>query len=267
MVSSHLKNYGYIESSGNGQNIYQGVNNTAENYGVIKTNNNGYAITIRNGINANKDKAEGNKGFNYGTVIVDTTGVDTAQNPVKVFEGDVTNKGLVILDKYTGNDLTNVNLGKENNGLVFKKDSGNYSLLNKDTVAEITDKNISNDKFNGKTTAYVTGTGNKIENLSDKVIGTVVKDDISEKGAVITADKDLVLENTVITGYFENNGTLLDMGKHNLSLLGDTKLVRSKDKFDLKEVYALNIDGTLKLLGNAEVAGKITGTGNKKKLQ
>ena len=35
----------------------------------------------------------------------------------------------------------------------------------------------------------------------------------------------------------------------------------SKDNFDLKNVNALNIDGTLKMLGNAEVAGKITGTG------
>ncbi len=53
------------------------------------------------------------------------------------------------------------------------------------------------------------------------------------------------------------------MGKHNLSLLGDTKLVASKDNFNLKEkeIYALNIDGTLKMVGNAEIAGKITGTG------
>ncbi len=238
--------YGIIE--GNGQKIEAGKESTAENYGVIEIGATGTAISVT---------GDTNKGFNYGTVIVK----DTAQNSVKVFDGNVANKGLVILDKYTGNDLTNITLGKENNGLVFKKDSGNYSLLNKDTVAEITDKNISNNNLNGKTTAYVTGTGNKIENLSDKVIGTVVKDDISKTGAVVTADKDLVLENTVITGYFENNGTLLDMGKHNLSLLGDTKLVTSKDNFDLKEVYALNIDGTLKLLGNAEVAGKITGTG------
>ena len=145
---------------------------------------------------------------------------------------------------------------------MFKKENKNYSLVNTDTVVEIKD-GISDSNFAGKTTAYVTGTGNKIENLSDKVIGTVVKDDISEKGAVITADKDLTFENTVITGYFENKGTLLDMGKHNLSLLGDTKLVASKDNFNLKEkeIYALNIDGTLKMLGNAEVAGKITGTG------
>ena len=163
------------------------------------------------------------------------------------------------MDKYQGTDLTNITLGKENNGLVFKKENGNYSLLNKDTVAEITE--ITDKNFAGKTTAYVTGTGNKIENLSDKVVGAVVKDDISEKGAVITSDKDLTLENTVITGYFENKGTLLDMGSHNLSLLGDTKLVASKDNFDLKNVNALNIDGTLKMLGNTEVAGKITGTG------
>ena len=268
IINSNLKNYGYIESSGCGQKIYQGLNNTTENYGVIKTNNNGYAITIRNGVNADKDIADRNKGFNYGTVIVDTT--TNKQTPVKVFEGDVTNKGLVILDNYTGTDLTNITLGDnsaEDKGLIFKKGDDGYSLLNSNKVAQYTggNKNITNTFTDSKTTtAYVTGTNNKItENLSDKVIGTIVKDDISEKGAVITADKDLTFENTVITGYFENKGTLLDMGKHNLSLLGDTKLVASKDNFNLKEkeIYALNIDGTLKMVGNAEIAGKITGTG------
>ena len=257
---STINNYGIIEATKTGQSIEYSSShgypqeNTANNYGVIKANNNGYAIKIDNDKNIADENLK-NKGFNYGTVIVE----NATQTSVKVFEGDVTNNGIVILDKYQGTDLTNITLGKENNGLVFKKENGNYSLLNKDTVAEIIE--ITDKNFAGKTTAYVTGTGNKIENLSDKVVGAVVKDDISEKGAVITSDKDLTLENTVITGYFENKGTLLDMGSHNLSLLGDTKLVASKDNFDLKEVYALNIDGTLKLLGNAEIAGKITGTG------
>ena len=261
-----LNNYGIIETTKTGQDISHHANygytqgNTANNYGIIKTNNQGYAINITNDVNITDENLK-NKGFNYGTVIVDTA--TNQQNPVKVFAGDVTNKGIVILDKYTGTDLTNITLGKENKGLVFKKDNGNYSLLNKSTVAEYKEGSSITNKFTAdKTTAYVTGTGNKItENLSGKVIGTIVKDDISKTGAVITADKDLTFENTVITGYFENNGTLLDMGKHNLSLLGDTKLVTSKDNFDLKNVNALNIDGTLKMLGNAEVAGKITGTG------
>ena len=249
VLNSYLKNYGIIE--GNGQKIEVGTGNTAENYGVIEIGATGTAINIA---------GDTNKGFNYGTVIVNTENATiNQQNPAKVFDGNVTNKGLVILDKYTGTDLTNINLGDKNNGLVFKKDNGNYSLINKDTVAEITE--ITDKNFAGKTTAYVTGTENKIENLSDKVVGTVVKDDISEKGAVITADKDLTLENTVITGYFEKNGTLLDMGTNNLTLLGDTKLVASKDNFGLTNVNALNINGTLKMIGNAEIAGKITGTG------
>ena len=249
---SILKNYGFID--GNGQKIEIGTENTAENYGVIKTGATGTAISIIGNTN---------KGFNYGTVIVNTENATiNQQNPVKVFEGDVVNKGLVILDNYTGTDLTNIALGNKNNGLVFKKNNGNYSLINTNTAAEITDKNISNNKFNGKTTAYVTGTGNKItENLSDKVIGTIVKDGISKTGAVITADNDITLEDTVITGYFENNGTLLDMGTNNLTLLGDTKLVASKNNFGLTDVNALNINGRLKMIGNVEIAGKITGEG------
>ena len=243
-LNSYMKNYGVINSETGGQIIQKGTSkeNIAENYGVIK-NQNDFAINI----------AENNTGVNYGTVINKTDNVFS--------DNTVTNKGIVILnshEKGTADDSIKAGVNK---GIIIDK---NGAVINDGQVAQYTggNKNITNTFTDSKTTAYVTGTGNKItENLSDKVIGTVVKDDISKTGAVITADKDLVLENTVITGYFENNGTLLDMGKHNLSLLGDTKLVTSKDNFDLKNVNALNIDGTLKMLGNAEVAGKITGTG------
>ena len=268
-----INNYGVIEATKNGQIIENYSNfgytqgNTANNYGVIKANNNGYAIKIDNDKNIADENLK-NKGFNYGTVIVNTENTIIDQkNPVKVFKGDVTNKGLVILDKYTGTDLTNITLGDnsaEDKGLIFKKGDDGYSLLNSNKVAQYTggNKNITNTFTDSKTTAYVTGTNNKItENLSDKVIGTIVKEDISEKGAVIKADKDITLEDTVITGYFENDGTLLDMGSNNLTLLGDTKLVASKDNFSLTGVNALNIDGTLKMIGNAEIAGKITGKG------
>ena len=122
---------------------------------------------------------------------------------------------------------------------------------------------VTNTFTDSKSTAYLNGTGNKItENLSDKVIGTVVKNDISNADAVIKADKDLVLTDTVITGYFENNGTLLDMGDNDLTLLGDTKIVASRDDFSLNNITALKINGNLKTLGGAEVAGKIVGNGN-----
>ena len=243
-LNSYMKNYGVINSETGGQIIQKGTSkeNIAENYGVIK-NQNDFAINI----------AENNTGVNYGTVINKTDNVFS--------DNTVTNKGIVILnshEKGTADDSIKAGVNK---GIIIDK---NGAVINDGQVAQYTggNKNITNTFTDSKTTAYVTGTGNKIsENLSDKVIGTVVKDNISKTGAVITADKDLTFENTVITGYFENNGTLLDMGKHNLSLLGDTKLVTSKDNFDLKNVNALNIDGTLKMLGNAEVAGKITGTG------
>ena len=267
-----LNNYGLIEVNTIGQYIKYDKSftfpqgNTANNFGTIKTNNKNYAIKIDND-NQVTDEELKNKGFNYGTVIVNTENTTiNQQNPVKVFEGDVTNKGIVILDKYTGTDLTNIALGDnsaEDKGLIFKKGDDGYSLLNSDKTAEYKNGNseITNTFTDSKTTAYVTGTGNKItENLSDKIVGTVVTDDISRTGAVFNADKDLTLENTVITGYFENSGTLLDMGSNNLTLLGDTKLVASRDDFD-SDIAALNIDGILKKLGNVEISGKIIGTG------
>ena len=272
-INNKINNYGIIQAIDNGQlimkhNIGYTQSATANNYGVIKIGAKGTAISVANDINI-ADESLKNKGFNYGTVIVNTENTTIDQkNPVKIFEGDVINKGIVILDKYTGTDLTNITLGDnsaEDKGLIFKKGDDGYSLLNSNKVAQYTggNKNITNTFTDSKTTtAYVTGTNNKItENLSDKVIGTIVKEDISEKGAVITAGDDITLENTVITGYFENDGTLLDMGSNNLTLLGDTKLVASKDNFSLTGVNALNIDGTLKLIGNAEIAGKITGKG------
>ena len=270
---STMNNYGIIKANNStAQAIREHYGftkgNVANNYGVIKIGTKGTAISVANDKNI-ADESLKNKGFNYGTVIVNTENTTIDQkNPVKVFEGDVINKGIVILDKYTGTDLTNITLGDnsaEDKGLIFKKGDDGYSLLNSNKVAQYTggNKNITNTFTDSKTTtAYVTGTNNKItENLSDKVIGTIVKEDISEKGAVITAGDDITLENTVITGYFENDGTLLDMGSNNLTLLGDTKLVASKDNFSLTGVNALNIDGVLKMIGNAEIAGKITGKG------
>ena len=241
--SSDMINYGIINSQKGGQVIESGTakGNTVENYGTIK-NQGDFAINI----------AEGNTGINYGTVI---------NNTDNVFSDDtVTNKGIVILDNHekgTADDSIKAGI---NEGIILDK---NGAVVNDNTVAEYKNGNseITNTFTDSKTTAYVTGIGNKItENLSDKIVGTIVTDDISEKGAVFNADKNLTLENTVITGYFENSGTLLDMGSNNLTLLGDTKLVASRDDFD-SDIEALNIDGTLKKLGNVEISGKITGTG------
>lgn len=251
-INSSLKNYGLIDSTTHGQYIYNGENNSAENYGVIKVGENGYAINVRNGVNGDKGIANNNSGVNYGTVIK-SSGTD-------VFSEGVTNKGIVILDN-TVSDLDGYKFG-DNQGIVIREDG---TLLNTDKVAEYSQSSDIGNTFTAeKTTAYVKGTNNKItEDLSNKVIGTVV--DTNTETPVFKYEGEngkLVLENTVLTGYFKGNGTLLDVGNNDLTLLGDTKIVTSKDDFTLTDVVALNIDGTLKMVGNAEVAGKITGNGS-----
>ena len=251
-INSSLKNYGLIDSTTHGQYIYQGENNSTENYGVIKVGENGYAINVRNGVNETNNIANNNSGVNYGTVI--------KSSGTNVFSEGVTNKGIVILDN-TVSDLTSYNLG-DNKGIVIREDG---TLLNTDKVAEYSQSSDIGNTFTvEKTTAYVKGTNNKItEDLSNKVIGTVV--DTNTETPVFKYEGEngkLVLENTVLTGYFKGNGTLLDVGNNDLTLLGDTKIVTSKDDFTLTDVVALNIDGTLKMVGNAEVAGKITGDGS-----
>ncbi|WP_427041872.1 autotransporter domain-containing protein [Fusobacterium sp. SB021] len=237
--NSVLKNYGLIVGRGQTLDGNSPKNNIAENYGVINTA--GKAI-----ISYSDDS---NKGFNYGTIISSEYDVFNKKT--------ITNKGLVFLTNHEkGTNDNKINVGT-NKGIIIDK---NGAVTNNDTVAEYTggNKNITNTFTDSKTTAYITGTGNKItENLSDKVVGTVVENENS----VFTADKDLTLTDTVITGYFKNSGTLLDMGNNNLTLLGDTKIVASRDNFNLDAV-ALKINGNLKTLGGAEVAGKIVGEGN-----
>ena len=244
--NSTLKNYGLI--IGKGQSIgAKTIKSIGENYGVINTIGiTDYAIYV--------DKNDKNsKGFNYGTII---SGGDNIFN-----NNAITNKGLVFLTNHEkGTNDNKINVGT-NQGILFDK---NGAIINSDEVAEYSNgSSVTNTFTDSKSTAYLNGTGNKItENLSDKVIGTVVKNDISNADVVIKADKDLVLTDTVITGYFENKGTLLDMGDNDLTLLGDTKIVASRDDFSLNNITALKINGNLKTLGGAEVAGKIVGNGN-----
>ena len=236
--NSVLKNYGVIENKYGGQAIQGGIGNKTENYGVIKSIQ---AVQIKDGTG---------EGFNYGTIINETN---------TVFTGKATNKGLIFLTNHEkGINDGGIQAGN-NLGILFDKKG---QIINDTQVTEYKggNKKIFNTFDDNKKTAYVTGTGNIIEEkLTDKVIGTIVKEEKSE--AVFQANKDIVLENTVITGYFEKNGTLLDMGNNNLTLLGDSKVVTSKQDFNLTGVNAININGILKLVGDAEVAGKMTGNG------
>ena len=138
-------------------------------------------------------------------------------------------------------------------------------------MAEYTSSEIISDSFkDDKNTAYITGTENEITgDLNGKILGTVVQNKIPENEAIFKFDKaqtkekeTLILTDTVLTGYFKENGTLLDIGNNDLILAGNSKIIASKDDFNLTDVYGLKIDGLLKMFGNSDVAGKITGEGN-----
>ena len=71
---------------------------------------------------------------------------------------------------------------------------------------------------------------------------------------------DLFLKGTSLVGYFEQNGTLLDVGTGNLTLAGDTNITAVKNSFDL-DVYAVKLgkDATVTIADEAKINGLISG--------
>ena len=84
----------------------------------------------------------------------------------------------------------------------------------------------------GITKGYVKNASVNIDNTQGKVIGAVVTEKL-DKAVFDYSGDDLVLKDTTITGYFEKDGTLLDVGTGNLTLGGDTNITAVKNNFDL----------------------------------
>ncbi len=231
------ENFGII-SSKVGQEAY-GKNMSVYNYGLITTTS-GTAISgLVNG-----------KGYNYGVVEV--------ADASKAFSGDVTNKGIVIAD--SGELKQEYNTGifidsnyelRENNTDTQKFNAGN-------TIKDFAE-NSSFEK--DKTKAYVKNESVNIDNTQGKIIGAVVTKDSTLNEAVLKYEgKDLFLKDTTITGYFEKEGTLLDVGTGNLTLGGDTNITVAKNSFNF-DVTAVKLgdSGKVTIIGDAKINGKIEG--------
>ena len=264
-TGSTLKNYGIIEGKyGQAVTYYYNKpteNSTVENNGVIKSTEAGMNIT------------KGATGTNNGIIINDKDKVFISKNLTQsgggeVEKGTTINNGIIILSqKDNTNNITLEELGLDkNNGIILNKD---YELVG-NSQGEITEgvtkiKDGDEISSNSKKVYLKDGNSEITQNLSEQNISTVITKDSSVNKPVFSFDvtdknNKLIIADTNITGYFQKNGTLLDVGNSDLSLLGDTKIIAGKDEVGL-DVTAININGLLKKLGNIEITGKITGTG------
>jgi len=107
-----------------------------------------------------------------------------------------------------------------------------------------------------------------IGNTQDKIIGAVVTDSSKLENGVVfnyteNDEKGLFLKGAQITGYFEADGTLLNVGKNDLTLAGDTNITTVKNDFDLN-VSAVKIEdgGSITIMDEAKINGRIEGTGS-----
>lgn len=290
-------NFGYIQSSKNGQFLNEGDNISAYNYGIINsTNENGQIIAnkvqnseIRNYglIEANKFAqsvtGETNSAYNFGIIRGNHTSLVEVKENAKTY-----NDGIIINESGTGiysNDVKEnaVNNGMivingesitdnfTNNGVVLNSsfDVIDKQGINKDVVELTNGQAITNSTVGniatGKTSGYIKNASALItENLTDKNLNAVVTE-TKDKAVFTYENKDnenFALVNTTVTGYFQNAGTLLDVKSGEIfTIAGDTKITAIKDKGITGDVTAVKLSNgaILNIVGEAEIVGKVTG--------
>ena len=237
--NSILENYGTIITSGTGQEIGTSNTNKAYNYGLIKVTN-GLAM-----------KGIGEK-YNYG--VIKSSGTS------EIFNGTIESNGMVI--SKNADNLLSKDWAKDTT--IFKwEDDNSYTLKN---GVVLKDK-VTNESFGeNKIGAVVNGTASIEGVIKDKNIASIVSGNTG-KTTVFTSSKgnELVLENTNITGYFENKegGTVLDATASDLTLSGKVNITAVKDQQTTTgEVVAVELgaDKTLTLVGSdIKINGKVNG--------
>ena len=255
IISGIGYNYGKILNKGQlGQRIQDGK---GYNYGLISNEGNfgqyltGNAIGYNYGIIANtgttniSNTGTGNA-YNYG-VVKNTTGA--------VFSGNVDNYGIVI---YT-TDSQSGSLGTgTNKGVVL---DSTYALVSgkNDSVIDLSSGSISGD--NDKTYYTKDNTINFSQDLTGNVLTAVITGD-NDVAYNYTGSDELILNDSVVTGYFTDGGkgTLLNVS-NDLVLVNST-INAVTDIENRDNVTAVKLDGgTLTQIGESQIVGKVEGEG------
>ena len=258
----NLYNYGVIEADEGGQ--YSEGDTTSYNYGVIDVSE-----------ETTKNKAGvGQSGrilYNYGLIKV-TDGL--AMNGTNHNYGVIKSSGNSIIFGLSGTT--------ESNGIVISKNADN--LLSKDWAkdtaifswgdnnsytlkngVELKDK-VTNESFGeNKIGAVVDGKADIEGVIKDKNIASIISGNTGKTTVFTSKGNELVLENTNITGYFENKegGTVLDVTASDLTLSGKVNITAVKDQQTTTgDVVAVELgaDKTLTLVGSdVKINGKVNG--------
>ena len=215
--ASFSYNYGIITGK-----IYSMNSSSSYNYGVVYNPNSegfyNYSGTdtekaeevINNGVAIVKNFSKGNEVINNGVVIVKTSGGNGVNSNNAINHGveiDATTSNITI-SKVGDNILVATNQASD-----FITDENTF----KGTLGE--GQNLFADRYTKDKLVETV----KITNdaLTNNHITAVVGSDDTTDTVVLTKDGDLTLNNSSIVGYFEKNGTLLEVNG-NLTLEGES---------------------------------------------
>ena len=293
-LDSTAYNYGILENNtGRGQKVVS-LGGTAYNYGIIRNNNlegqfvehSGSKIfnygLIENNTNTNDSYGQGihggNGGYSYNYGIIRNTkvailgledkisdkgqaynyGVIDFRNSTEtgIFRNNVENKGIVI------SDTTGLNLGTGKNKGVVLDSSFKLTANVNSHVTDLATGTI--DGANDKT--YYTHTNTKDtpkefnNNLTNNVLTSVIT---AENGTAFKYNgENLTLTDTTVVGYFENQGTLLEVEKNLILKNSIINAVSDISKENPINATAVKLNGgKLTVGGTSEVVGKIVGAG------
>ena len=247
-----IYNYGIIANNGdNGQSISE--NGVGYNYGIIANKGN-YAMLT--------DVEENSKGYNYGIIYKENE---------NIFSQNIIDKGIVIVKDI--NNSSNINLGDgEIRGVLVSSETMEL-LNNKSLNKHVLNLNSENsNQINGnedKSTYFIKDKSIIINSnsLENKVLTGIVKD--KENTTLFNAKDDLTLTDSSIVGYFEKDGTLLEVNG-NLTLSGESVInAIAGNEYTgykgnaLNNVVAVKLkdNGTLTIEENSKVLGLVQGNG------
>ena len=261
---SRIYNYGVIESQENGQ-VNAGNNGKSYNYGIIKNSavNINHAA-IKSGENPNDTESKYTE--NSGLIIADTGHAfwgKVTNNGIVLSKADILeNKGANKVDKTTNNGVYIIT--KDGTTTVEVSDK-TENLTDSKKVSEIQKNNIFVNNLN--TDSNVTLTVDT-PNLDNKHITAVLGKE-SKADTVVKATDDLIFNNSTVIGYFEKDGTLLEV-KGDLTLSGNSVINAiagneytgyTGDALNNVVAVKLSDNGTLTIEENSKVLGLVQGNG------
>ena len=254
-------NYGTIANTGGeGQNIVSG---TGYNYGLIANKgNNGQYIQNGVGVNYGVIKNTGSWAMNaLGNSQGKNFGVVYAKDSA-VFNGNIENNGIVIT---TFPWVNAIGKGK-NNGVVLNTKYNLIPAKDSKINSHVTDLTTGNNNIDGaenKTYYTLNNTKEFDKDLTNNHLISVITNK-NQTAFKYTGQKDLILKDTTITGFFTDGGTgtLLEAGAgKNLSVI-NSQINAVTDKGNSEDILTVKLDGgKVTEAGTAEITGKIEGNG------